>query len=93
MERIGLIGSGGQADEAESYLLDANVEFRAISDEYVDKTKKIAELTYYGNNKWLMKWFGFWDAKKKTRFWVKEPDFIQTYAKNSAIAMIKCEEQ
>ncbi|HFR5725675.1 TPA: hypothetical protein ACHW3K_005179 [Escherichia coli] len=59
----------------------------------VDKTKKIAELTYSENNKWLMKWFGFWDAKKNTRFWVKEPDFIQTYAKNNVITLIKCEEQ
>ncbi|EMO4511658.1 hypothetical protein [Enterobacter roggenkampii] len=61
--------------------------------EEVDKAKKIAELTYSGNNKWLMKWFGFWDAKKQTSFWVKEPDFIQSHAKNDVIAMIKCEEQ
>lgn len=61
--------------------------------EDVDKAKKIAELTYSGNNKWLMKWFGFWDTKKQTGFWVKEPDFIQSYAKNDVIAMIKCEEQ
>lgn len=61
--------------------------------EGVDKAKQIAELTYSENNKWLMKWFGFWDAKKQTRFWVKEPDFIQSYAKHHVIAMIKCEEQ
>lgn len=61
--------------------------------ENIDKGRKIAELTYSGNNKWLMKWFGFWDAKKKTGFWVKEPDFIQSYANNDVIAMIKCEEQ
>lgn len=36
MEKIGLIGNGGQADEAESYLKNAEVEFRAISSEYVD---------------------------------------------------------
>lgn len=36
MERIGLIGNGGQADEAESYLKNASVEFRALSSEYVD---------------------------------------------------------
>jgi len=59
----------------------------------IDKAKRIAELTYSENNKWLMKWFGFWDAKKNTSFWVKEPDFIQAYAKNNVIEMIKCEEQ
>lgn len=35
----------------------------------------------------------FLGCKKKTRFWVKEPDFIQTYAKNNVITLIKCEEQ
>jgi hypothetical protein len=58
----------------------------------IDKTKKIAELTYTEKNKWLLKWFGFWDIKKHTNFWVKEPDFIQSHAKNGVIEMVKCEE-
>lgn len=44
----------------------------------VDKTKKIAELTY---------------SENKGARTVKEPDFIQTYAKNNVITLIKCEEQ
>lgn len=36
MEKIGILGSGGQADEAESYLGDKEVAFRAISREYID---------------------------------------------------------
>ena len=37
MEKIGFIGSGGQADEAESYLKEASVEFRALTSEYIDQ--------------------------------------------------------
>lgn len=36
IEKIGLIGSGGQADEAESFLTDQEVAFRALSPEYLD---------------------------------------------------------
>jgi len=35
-EKIGLIGGGGQADEAESFLIDKEVLFRALSEEYLD---------------------------------------------------------
>ncbi|HCR55392.1 TPA: hypothetical protein DIV49_00300 [Candidatus Saccharibacteria bacterium] len=34
--RIGIIGAGGQADEAESYLQDAVVEYRAVDSAYAD---------------------------------------------------------
>lgn len=36
IDKIGLIGSGGQADEAESFLIDKAVSFRALSEEYLD---------------------------------------------------------
>ena len=58
----------------------------------IDKTKKIAELTYDSKNKGTMKWFGFWDTKKHANFWVKEPDFVQSYAKDGVIDLIRCEE-
>lgn len=35
---IGLLGSGGQADEAESYLSDASVGFRAIDERFIDQS-------------------------------------------------------
>lgn len=38
MEKIGILGKGGQADEAESYLKDSEVEFNAISSEYFDSS-------------------------------------------------------
>ena len=38
MEKIGLIGNGGQADEAESFLENREVEFRALSEGYLDPT-------------------------------------------------------
>lgn len=34
--KIGLIGSGGQADEAESYVIDRDVAFRAVDEDYID---------------------------------------------------------
>lgn len=39
MEKIGILGAGGQADEAESYLKDSEVAFNAISSEYIDISK------------------------------------------------------
>lgn len=36
-ESIGIIGKGGQADEAESFLKDSKVEFYALNEEYIDK--------------------------------------------------------
>lgn len=35
MEKIGILGAGGQADEAESFLPPDSVAFRAISKEYI----------------------------------------------------------
>lgn len=35
-KKIGILGAGGQADEAISYLRDTEVEFKALTDEYVD---------------------------------------------------------
>lgn len=36
MERIGIIGNGGQADEARSYIGDDNILFNAVSKEYTE---------------------------------------------------------
>lgn len=42
MQEIGLLGDGGQADEAESYLKpDLSVSFRAVSQQYMDTHSKI----------------------------------------------------
>lgn len=35
-KKIGILGAGGQADEAMSYLMNTDVEFRALTDEYID---------------------------------------------------------
>jgi len=37
MERIGILGAGGQADEASSFLNDSEVAFYALNETYVDK--------------------------------------------------------
>lgn len=36
-EKIGILGAGGQADETESYLTDSEVDFYALSEQYVDR--------------------------------------------------------
>jgi sugar O-acyltransferase (sialic acid O-acetyltransferase NeuD family) len=38
MEKIGIIGRGGQADEASSFLKDREVDFYALSEQYLDQT-------------------------------------------------------
>lgn len=38
-KQIGIIGNGGQADEAESFLTDKKVLFRALSEEYLDSSE------------------------------------------------------
>ncbi len=37
IEKIGILGAGGQADEAESYLNDVSVDFYALNDDFRDK--------------------------------------------------------
>ncbi|KAB8312660.1 hypothetical protein EH228_06175 [Erwinia endophytica] len=56
----------------------------------VDKTKKIAEFNYKNETGYL-KWFGFFDKKKKKYFWSKDPDFVRTYSYDGAVKMKKCE--
>ena len=36
-EKIGILGAGGQADEIESYLNNLEVDFYALSEQYLDK--------------------------------------------------------
>ena len=44
-QRISIIGAGGQADELESYLTDAVVEYRAVDSGYAnDELLDIANL-------------------------------------------------
>jgi sugar O-acyltransferase (sialic acid O-acetyltransferase NeuD family) len=40
MEKIGIIGNGGQADEAESYLIDKEVQFNALSKQYINTNER-----------------------------------------------------
>lgn len=70
--------------------LDLGSGGMAINWSNIDKANKIAELTLSGSNQGLLKWFGFRDNKLQKNFWVKEPDFIQSYAKGGVIEMQKC---
>lgn len=40
MEKIGILGAGGQADEAGSFLNDSEVAFFALNERYVDKNNE-----------------------------------------------------
>lgn len=53
--KIGLLGSGGQADEVESYLADGDeVVFRAVSKDYLDGSNpKLIDIDQPGDNQVL----------------------------------------
>lgn len=40
MEKVGILGAGGQADEARSFLENSEVEFYALSEEYIERENR-----------------------------------------------------
>lgn len=57
---------------------------------HVSPTKPVAELSIINQNGNLQ-WKGFYDDMKMKYFWIKDPDFVQSYAENGVITLHKCE--
>ena len=55
----------------------------------VSSTMKVAEMKVI-NRTGFFTWNGFFDNRKKKYFWVKNPDFVKTYAENGVITLHKC---